>query len=253
MSISDKKIVNGEKSFAKLFDLLEAIANSSGGLSGRELSQHTSIPVSTVFRMLKFLCGKDYLNVDRGIYTLGSSFVRLGNTACSQNPLLKAARPFLEELSRHTRETVHLAKLQEDKVVYADKVEGSRTLRMGSMIGKYSPLHCTGVGKVLLAFQKESRREELLNRMDCPIFTKHTITDIDELRKELTSIRKRGFAIDQCEHEEWVYCLAAPVLDRQGNILAAVSISGAEMYLKDNTERLAGLLTTAAKQISRNL
>ena len=247
------KAQNGEKSFAKLFELLEMIANSSGGLSGRELSQRTAIPVSTVFRMLKFLCGKDYLNVDRGIYTLGGSFVRLGNVACSQNPLLKAAHPFLEELSRHTRETVHLAKLQEDRVVYVDKVEGSRPIRMGSMIGKHSPLHCTGVGKVLLAFQKESRREELLSGMEYRIFTAHTITNADALRKELASIRKQGFAVDRCEHEDWVYCLAAPILDRQGEILAAISISGAEMYLKDNTERLAGILTAASKQISGNL
>ena len=244
---------NGEKSFNKIFDLIDLIARSGNGLSGKELSALSGIPLSTVFRMTKFLCDNKYLRSERGLYLLGAGFVLLGNAARRQNPLIKVARHYLEELSELTRETVHLAQLQEQQIVYIDKVEGKRPIRMGSMIGKSSPLHCTGVGKAVLAYLPEKQREELLDSIEYTVYTPNTITDRTELGSELEQIRRQGYAVDNCEHEEWVYCLAAPILNHENESMGAISISGAEVYMLDRAKELAELVKSAANKISGNL
>ena len=244
---------NGEKSFAKLFELLELIARSHNGISGKELSSLSGIPQSTTFRMLKFMADHDYLRAEHGKYTLGTGFIRLGNVAFQQNPLVKFARPVLEELARVTQETVHFAKLQNDRIIYIDKVEGSRPIRMGSLIGKTNPLYCTGVGKAIFAFLEQEKQEQLLSGMSYQQFTETTIITDSAMRKELVQIRKRGYAIDNCEHETGVYCVAAPLLDGNRNSIAGISISGAEFYMKDNAATLAKLVQTAARQISEKV
>ena len=154
MGISQQKreIKNGDKSFSKLFDIIEEIAQSRSGLKGREIAEKTGLPVSTTFRMLKFLVENGYLRSAASTYTLGLGIARLGNIAASQNPLLKISRPLLAELSAKTMETVHLAELKDHQIRYVEKVEGVRSVRMGSLIGNYSPLFCTGIGKAILAF-----------------------------------------------------------------------------------------------------
>lgn len=244
---------NGEKSFSKLFDLVELLAQSHNGMTGKELSEASEVPLSTTFRMLKFLVDHDFLRVDRGIYTLGVGFVRWGNVACKQNPLIKAARPVLEELSHQTLETVHLAKLHGDKIIYIDKVEGKRPIGMGSLIGKLNPLHCTGVGKAIFAFQTPEMQAKLLNNIVYTRFTETTITTAEAMQTELDLIRQQGYAIDNCEHENWVYCIAAPILTRSGECIAGISISGADVYMKSSSEKLTRLITAASRRISENL
>ncbi len=244
---------NGEKSFSKLFELLELIARTNHGISGKSLSMESGIPQSSTFRMLKFMVDHDYLRVQNGLYTLGAGFVRLGNVAFQQNPLTKIAHPILEELARQTQETVHLAKLQGDQIIYIDKVDGSRPIRMGSLIGKMNPLYCTGVGKAIFAFLGDSAIDSLLPGMEYKKFTKNTITSESEMREELQKIRERGYAVDDCEHEAGVYCLAAPILDRNGRSIAGISISGAEIYMRDQSKHLADLVVLASQNISEKL
>ena len=244
---------NGEKSFNKLFELVELIAQSHNGMTGKDLAEISQIPVSTTFRMLKFLSDHDFLRVDRGIYTLGVGFVRWGNVARKQNPLIQAARPVLKELAYQTQETVHLAKLQGDKIIYIDKVEGSRPIRMNSLIGKLNPLYCTGIGKAIFAFQTPEVQSRLLENIEYTAYTNTTITDEAAMRCELELIRQRGFAIDNCEHEDWVYCIAAPILSVRGECVAGISISGAEVYMKGSSDKFTRLITAASKRISENL
>ena len=244
---------NGEKSFGRLFELVEILAQTHNGMTGKTLAELSGIPASTTFRMLKFLVKHDFLCVDRGVYTLGVGFVRWGNVACKQNPLIKAARPVLEELSYQTGETVHLAKLRNDKIVYIDKVEGKRPTRMGSLIGKLNPLHCTGVGKAIFAFQTAEVQAKLLAGMEYTKFTATTIITEEAMRRELELIRQQGYAVDNCEHENWVYCIAAPILTRSGECIAGISISGTDIYMKESSEKLTRLITAASRRISENL
>lgn len=245
-----KQIKDGDKSFSKLFDIIELAAKSRSGLKGKEIAEAAGIPTSTTFRMLKFLVEKGYLRSSGSYYTLGLGLARLGNLAAAQNPLLKISRPLLAELSSKTMETVHLAELKDDQVIYVDKVEGIRPVRMGSLIGSCSPLYCTGIGKAIMAFLPEKKVDELCGKIRFTPFTKHTIRTAAALKKELSAIRERGYAIDDCEHELGVYCLAAPVLDYSGAVIAGISVSGSELYLREKTAELAQLVKAAAEKIS---
>lgn len=244
------QIKDGDKSFSKLFDIIERVAKSRSGLKGKEIAEECGFPTSTTFRMLKFLVEKGYLRSSGSRYSLGLGLARLGNIAAAQNPLLKVSRPHLAELSSKTMETVHLAELKDDRILYVDKVEGIRPVRMGSLIGNYSPLYCTGIGKAILAFLPGKTVDELCARIRFTPFTEHTIRTPDALKSELAEIRKRGYAIDNCEHELGVYCLAAPILDYSGAVVAGISVSGSELYLREKTDEFAQLVKATAEKIS---
>ena len=139
------------------------------------------------------------------------------------------------------------------RIVYIDKIEGGRSIRMGSMIGLTSPLHCTGIGKAMLASLERRERDELLPLLNLERFTGKTICDVKSLERELETVGKRGYAIDDCEHELGVYCIAAAVTDRRGRAVAGISIAGSSIYIKPNTVELAGKVCAAAAAISAKL
>lgn len=116
---------DGEKTIGKGLELLELVGRSRNGLRGKEIAETLGLPVSTVFRQLKFLAERGFLRNADGVYTLGGALIRLGNAAMRQNPLSRLAHPLLAALSEATCETVHLAELRGGSVVYIDKVEGS--------------------------------------------------------------------------------------------------------------------------------
>ena len=148
-------------------------------------------------------------------------------------------------------ETVHLAELKDHQIRYVEKVEGVRSVRMGSLIGNYSPLFCTGIGKAILAFLPPEELEEELKKIEWKVYTGTTLRTVPVLLHDLSEIRERGYAVDNCEHEIGVYCLAAPILDYSGHAIAGISISGSELYLKSRTRELASLVREAAAKISR--
>ena len=187
---------DGDKSFSKLFDIIEEIAASRSGLRGREVAERTGMPVSTTFRMLKFLVENGYLRSASSTYTLGLGIARLGNIAAAQNPLLKISRPILAELSARTMETVHLAELKDGQLLYVDKVEGVRSVRMGSLIGSCSPLHCTGIGKAILAFLDEKTLHEQLETIEWTRYTDTTLLSASALLRDLAVKRAHGQVID---------------------------------------------------------
>lgn len=241
---------SGDKSLRKLLELLERISNSREGIKGRQLAEASGNSVSTTFRMLKLLTDEGYLLNRDGFYILGPSAVRLGYRAQEQNPLQKIVHPYLVQLSDQTKETVHLAGLRGTEVYYFDKMEGHRSVRMASLIGNTAPVYCTGVGKAIIAFLPQKKRAELLSQINYIAFTPQTITTAEALEKELDVIRSQGYALDDCEHETGVYCLAAPILDSQGYPVAGISISGAELYLRREQENLSRLIRDTAMKIS---
>lgn len=244
---------DGEKSLGKMLQILEAVSEGQGGTGSKELMDKLQLPRSTVFRMLKFLTEQDYLKNKGNVYILGNMLLKMGTIAAKQNSLVRSAHMHLVELARITKETTHLAELKENSVVYIDKVEGSRSVRMGSMIGNQSPLHCTGIGKAILAFLSPDVLAEKLENIEFKKFTSNTITSKKTLLKELETIRKIKVAFDKCEHEDGVFCIAAPVFDYSGNVIAAISVSGAEIYIKENVSEYAKLVRGTASAISNEI
>jgi DNA-binding IclR family transcriptional regulator len=242
---------DGEKSLNKIFDILEILSVSPDGISSKKLIEATGMPRSTVFRMLRFLTERGYAAPSGNAHTLGAAALRLGASASRQNVVARMARPFLLSLSAETRETAHLAELKGGSIVYIDKVEGSRPIRMASMTGLSAPLHCTGIGKAILAFLPEKELSAIIEKMTFTKFTENTLDSAASLKDELEKIKRRGFAVDNSEHEPGVFCVAAPVLDRKLEPLAAVSVSGAVVYMRNRLQELAAGVRDAAGKISR--
>lgn len=244
---------DGEKSLYKVFEILDVVSEFDQGITAKIVIDRLQLPRSTVYRMLKFLEAKGYLYNRNNLYTLGVGALKLGAAAKAQNPLLRIARPFLEELAGITRETAHLAELRGKQVIYTDKVEGSRTIRMGSMIGKLSPVYCTGIGKSMLAFMAPEEVDDLLEGVEFKKMTETTLTSKPALLEELVVIAGQGYAVDNCEHEPGVFCVAAPLLNAAGRAVAAISIAGSEIYMREKCDELANIVKMTATNISKQL
>ena len=244
---------NGEKSFSRVFDILDLIASRAEPRGAREIARTLELPESTVYRMLKFMARRGLVERTPNGFLLGGECLRLGGMAQEQNLLPRLARAVLAKLAEETRETVHLARMQGNHIIYVDKIDGVRSIRMGSMIGLTSPLHCTGIGKAILAALPSRELAEKLPMLNLERFTERTICDAAALKRELELIRERGYAIDDCEHEIGVYCVASSVCDRRGNVVAGISVTGSSLCLKPETEVLSRKVRRAAELISAKL
>jgi DNA-binding IclR family transcriptional regulator len=161
-----------------------------------------------------------------GKFRLGLRLFDFGNRAIEQYDLRDRAQPHLRRLVSDTEETAHLALLEAARVIYIDKIEPTRAVRMITRVGASNPVHCTAVGKAILAFLPEDRVNDIIRRTRFERFTTRTISNEDALRIEIDKTRRRGYAVDDEELEEGLRCIAVPILDAQRLPVAAVSISG---------------------------
>jgi len=138
--------------------------------------------------------------------------------------------------------------------MYLAKEESSQTIRMISYVGKRAPLHCTALGKVMLAYLPEGERKKILEDRELPRLTENTITDKRELEKELNKVKKQGFALDRGENEKDVRCIAAPIRNHQGKVIAAISISAPIFRIDKNVQNnLKKALMETSRKISKRL
>jgi DNA-binding IclR family transcriptional regulator len=161
-----------------------------------------------------------------GKFRLGLRLFDLGNRSIEQYDLRERAQPHLRHLVAETEETAHLCILEGAHVIYIDKIEPARSVRMITRIGASNPVHCTSVGKAMLAFLPEERITDIIGRLRFERYTTRTISTVDALRAEIEKTRRRGYAVDDEEFEEGLRCIAVPVLDAQRLPVAAVSVSG---------------------------
>jgi DNA-binding IclR family transcriptional regulator len=212
----------------RAFRILSLLADGEPR-SLQELSDGIELNVSTTFRLLKTLTYYRYVQRDERTYQykLGISCLELAKSYYKGNALRQVAVPELEALRDDCKETVHLAILDNMEVVYVEKVSGLFPIGlMGSRVGGRAPAYCTGVGKVLLAFENPQVVRDYFKIHKMPRFTETTITDQKILIKELDEIRCRNYSLDKGEHENGVYCVAAPIFDLRDYVIAAISISG---------------------------
>ncbi|HET6947963.1 MAG TPA: IclR family transcriptional regulator [bacterium] len=219
--------VHGIRAVERAAAILKAFSPESTALGVTELSRRLGLHKSTVHRLLAALEREGFVVQDPGSghYRLGLQLFELGSLVVTSRQLQQVAHAYLEQVHHACGETVHLAILDEGEVVYVDKLESTRQVRMYSLIGRRSPAHCTGLGKVLLAWLPEGALEEVIRRRGLRGYTSQTITSAETLRDHLALVRQRGYAIDNGEHEELIRCAAAPVFDYTGQVVAAVSIA----------------------------
>jgi len=219
------------QSIERVVTIFDVLAQSSQGISLRELSARVKLPKGTTHRLLSSLAYYGYIRQtpETKNYHLGFKLIELGSSLLNQLDIRSQAKPFLNDLAAKINETVHLVILDQYEALYIDKVESNVKqggLQMVSQVGLRVPLHCSAVGKVLLAYLSENELEGIIQQTGLFKRTKNTITDPENLKAHLKVVRSRGFAIDDEENEEGIRCVGAPIFNQQGQVIAAISISG---------------------------
>jgi DNA-binding IclR family transcriptional regulator len=229
--IRNSKPQNLVQTIERVSQILDILGQSPQGISIRELSTKINLPKGTIHRLLSSLLYFGYVRQDPKTrnYFLGFKLVELGNLLLGQLDLRKEAEPFLRDLAEGTKETVHMVVMDRDEVVYIEKVELEQNpggLRMASRVGLRNPIHSCAVGKVLLADFSDEALDHFLRGKNLLRRTENTMTDPVQLREHLKLVRKQGFAIDDEENERGIRCIAAPICNEVGRVVAAISISG---------------------------
>jgi DNA-binding IclR family transcriptional regulator len=240
---------------AKVLRILEALRDAPSGLQLREVAKQTAVNKSTAHRFLAHLEGAGYLYRDNaGAYVIGPKLARLGTGFSYDVTLRKISRPVLQQVRETTGETANLAILDGHYVLYVDVIESSHTFRLASEIGSRRSLHCTSLGKAMAAFLPPPDLQDLLTSIKLERQTPKTIVERRKLEKELARIRQRGYAIDDEEAVLGARCVASPILDANGKVVAAISVSGPVTRITNRQiSTLARLLKEAAASISKRL
>jgi len=236
--------------------LLDALSQQGPDLALGEISQLLKLHKSTAHRLIMVLERHRLLerNYRTGRYRLGLKLFELGTKAVSQLDLREQARPFLERVVLETGETVHLCIYDDGEVVYVDKIEPARSVRLASSVGRRNPAYCTAVGKAIMAFLPEAQVEDAVKKHGLQPLTRKTVSTLVELKAELDQIRERGYAIDDEENEEGVSCVGAVVRGFDGEPVAAISVSGPTFRLgKEKVDMIARSVIAAADGLSRQL
>jgi IclR family transcriptional regulator, KDG regulon repressor len=225
-------------------------------LSFADIQAHLGLNKSTLFRILYTLEANNYLSRDEtGKYALGLNIFILGNSFSRENHLKRVATPYLHELSVRSSMTVQLGVLEGTTAVILQKVDPLNSLKMFSRVGAVLPAHCTAQGKTLLAFSPKERVEQIINVHGLQRFTPTTITTAAGLFEDLRAIRARGYSVDDAEHEKNIKCIGVPILNEQGDIEAALSVTALVIDFPDEQtiDMYVDFLRATAAKIRKDL
>jgi DNA-binding IclR family transcriptional regulator len=244
-------------SILRALQILECFMDGDTEWTLKALVERLGLPTTTVFRQVSTLAEQRYLEQDpiRKSYRPGPRLLLLSSAILSQSDLRHTARPELERLSDILRETINLSVLLEHDIFYLDKVETHRSIVCNTQVGSRAPAYATSSGKAMLACQSETYIEEYCRWMAGaarPI-TSSTITDPEQLRKELAFAKVHGYAVDNGEIEEGLICVAAPIRDMNRRAVGAVSVSGPDYRMRADQAVMIREVRQTAQNISRLL
>ncbi len=246
--------VSKNSSVAKAFQILETFTPATPQQGVTEISVKTKLDKATVFRFLKSLeaLGVIYQNPTTGLYQLGAKLYELGHRVPVRSAIVQQMHPLLQQLVEKINITVHLATLSNGEVLYIDKIQSRKTLQMNTYIGARNPVHCTALGKSMIAFLSEEELNKILQYFPLRKLTPNSITDVGQLKAELARIRQNGYAVDDEEFEEGLRCVAVPVLGTDQKPLVAISISGPLSQISDKTiPKQVSILKETAQKLDR--
>lgn len=227
------------KTLIRGLSILSACAGSRRGLTLVEIAEATDLAPSTVHRLLSTLESMKFLSVepDSGRWRIGVAGFQMGNAFVRSRDYVAQLRPLMVELSELTGETVNLAILSGKRALFVAQVESTNMMRMVAPLGSQSPLHVSGAGKALLAGLSVRERDSILDQLEYPQLTPHSLDSAHALAAELDAVIARGCAYDREEHVAGMQCVAAPVFNEIGQPLCALSVSGPTVRL--NPEAVA--------------
>ncbi len=242
------------QSVSNALDVLEFLADHKKA-DVPEIARQTGLGKSSVFRILATLESKNYVRKSKSArYSLDTKLIQLGQAAMEHNSLLRYGHSCLEALMNASGETSHMSVLTPSFYCrFIDKVVSNSTIHMDSYPGFSRFAHYMASGKLLLAYSSETVQENYAKTVEFCAMTVNSILSWEALSAELTLIRERGYALDREESEYGLMCVAAPVRDNTGTVVAAVSISGPVQRMIENLEKNVSLVTEAGKQISERI
>jgi IclR family transcriptional regulator, acetate operon repressor len=246
----------GVQSLTRALDLLEVVAVSDRGIGLTELAKATELAPSTAHRLLKSLQQRRFVHHDaeRSLWFIGVQAFSIGAAFLRTRNVVAAARPVMRWLMETSGESVNLAVLDEAEAVYLAQIECQAMMRALARPGGRAPLHCSGVGKALLAALPQAQLAPLVARIPFTRYTEHTIADGAKLRAALVEARAQGYAVDNEEFALGLRCVAAPITDEHGEAIAAISCSGPSARITDaRLCELGGLTASAARQVTAEL
>ncbi len=227
--------------------ILEKLAEAPEGLGITELAEVFEVDKGSMSRVLQTLSNYGFAEKDERTrkYILGPQIVRLSRLVLTRMPVRELAKPYLQKLVEATGECAHLAILAQGQALYIDQAESPSSLRVNTGVGTLAPLHCTALGKILLAYGEASLAPTLGS------FTIRTVTDPNVLRHHIEQVKAQGYAIDDEEYEPGVRCIAVPVIDFRGRCVAAIGISGPTSRLPlENIRQVAQTVQTIGQSLS---
>jgi DNA-binding IclR family transcriptional regulator len=264
--LKNQNVAQYEKSMASKYyrinsviraaQILESFSLEKPTYTNSQLAKKLGLNKSSVTRLLYSLEEARFLRRDKktGEYSLTFKLFKIGSVYINQIDFRSESKPLLSELASSFKETVHLAVLNDFDVFYIEKIETFQSIGMISRVGRKAPSYCTGVGKVMLAHLEEEKLKDFFRTVDLKRYTPNTITDLEELRLHLKRILELGYAIDDSEHEAEVKCVATPLRDVSGKVVAAISISGPGYRItreRMETELIPAIKRTAARISNR--
>ncbi|SMO97252.1 IclR family transcriptional regulator [Paracoccus laeviglucosivorans] len=247
----------GTQSLSRVFSVLEAVRSRRSDLAA--IGEFVGTGRSTTHRLVSFLLQHGYLrHIDGRGYVLGPALISLGSSALEQMPLTNCARPHLEQLARDTGDSIHLSIREGDQVVYVDKIAGTKGLEMRSRVGLQKPIATTGTGKVQMFDLPESEWRRLydLAALDARgnAIAPPGFLEWDQFRARIMMFRERGYAVEREENELGICCVAAPIRDARGAIVAGISVASSVHYMSDERlESLTAPVMRCARAISEGL
>lgn len=252
-----KKPSSLTQSVTRALDILSCFTDEQPEVRVTDVAHRLNLTQSNVSRLLNTMVSLDYVEKDEvsGFYRLGPKIISLGSIALNNYEIRKQALPELYELENKLGLGANLAILNQKSMFYLAHVDSHHSPRMYTMNGRSMPLHCTAIGKVLLAFMSDEEREEIISAEQLPKYTAHTLTEKNRLLRELEQIRNNGYATEIEELALGRACIAAPVRNRRGDVIAGISISGAlsQIRLEEREQTLRAMIIEVTDRVSMKM
>lgn len=242
------------KSAERVLQIFELLEGSPSGMTNKEISETLGFAPSSTLGILQTMLEHGFLMMDEGKrYSLGGKLVKLGDIAASRFDIGKIAGPHLRYLMNTLGETCFLAVLSGDEIVYIAKEWCEQTINTNANIGSRKPVYCTGLGKAFLAFLPAKESREIIDQLEFKQYTPKTVQNKEELEKQLEHFREQGYSIDSEEIEEGLWCIAVPIYDGSGKMVAAISVSGPIDRMLSKKDRLIIELLKTSSTLSGQL
>ncbi len=240
----------------RAFVILELLAGSTAGLTLPDIVEATGLPKSTVHCLLVTLQRRGYLhrNAITSRYMFGLKLFSLGNMALSGLTLREQAMPFLKKLVGRVHLTTHMAILEHREAVVVIKIEPPGIFRLATWVGKRMGVHCTSLGKALIAGLPAAEIDAIIREHGLPRHNEHTICSRERLKRDLAKTARLGYAVDDEEDEIGLRCIGVPVHAHDGSVIASISIAGATSQItSDNLSAMAAIVIETAAALSQSL